>query len=179
MNAVNEGLCREPKVPAQLICSSNVQENISMFITRKGKEFIDSVPLFYLTLINVVRLPVEVVLYWLSIQKVVPELMTFEGRNYDIFAGISAIAIVYLIHKNRTQYKNTILVWNIISLGLLLNIVVNAFLSSPSPLQKFAFEQPNIAILYFPFSWLPTFIVPIVLFGHLASIRKITANNLL
>lgn len=49
----------------------------------------------------------------------------------------------------------------------------NALFSTPSPIQQFAFEQPNIAILNFPFSWLPTFIVPLVLFGHLASIRKL------
>jgi hypothetical protein len=45
--------------------------------------------------------------------------------------------------------------------------------STPSPLQKIAFDQPNIAILNFPFSWLPTFIVPIVLLGHLVSIRQL------
>ena len=63
---------------------------------------------------------------------------------------------------------------NFICLVLLLNIVINALFSAPSPLQKFAFDQPNIAILNFPFSWLPTFIVPIVLFGHLTSIRQLT-----
>ena len=62
-------------------------------------------------------------------------------------------------------------------LGLLANIVVNALLSTPTPIQKFAFDQPNIAILNFPFSWLPTFIVPIVLFGHLASIRQLFKQN--
>ena len=56
---------------------------------------------------------------------------------------------------------------------LLANIVINAILSSPFPLQQFAFDQPNIAILYFPFSWLPTFVVPVVLFCHLASIRQL------
>jgi len=50
---------------------------------------------------------------------------------------------------------------------------VNALFSAPSPIQKFAFDQPNIAILNFPFSWLPTFIVPIILFGHLTSIRQL------
>lgn len=50
---------------------------------------------------------------------------------------------------------------------------IGAAPSTPSPLQKFAFDQPSIAILYFPFSWLPTFIVPIVLLGHLVSIRQL------
>jgi hypothetical protein len=66
-----------------------------------------------------------------------------------------------------------ILVWNFICLALLANIVINALLSTPFPFQQFAFDQPNIAILYFPFNWLPTFIVPVVLFGHLLSIRRL------
>jgi len=50
-------------------------------------------------------------------------------------------------------------------------------LSAPSPIQKIAFEQPNIAILYFPFCWLPTFIVPIVLFSHLVAVRKLVLRT--
>ena len=66
-----------------------------------------------------------------------------------------------------------ILIWNFICFGLLINIVVNAILSAPFPFQKFAFDHPNIAILYFPFVWLPCCIVPIVLLSHLAAIRQI------
>jgi hypothetical protein len=37
----------------------------------------------------------------------------------------------------------------------------------------FAFDQPNIAVLYFPFNWLPSCIVPLVLLSHLAAIRQL------
>ncbi|MEO6489224.1 MAG: hypothetical protein ABIO04_04715 [Ferruginibacter sp.] len=37
----------------------------------------------------------------------------------------------------------------------------------------FGFEQPNIAILYFPYTLLPGYIVPLVLFSQLVSIRKL------
>jgi hypothetical protein len=60
----------------------------------------------------------------------------------------------------------------------LFNIVLTAILSAPLPIQQLAFEQPNIAVLYFPFTFLPGFIVPIVLFSHLVVISKITRNNL-
>lgn len=144
-----------------------------LFVTQKGRQFIDSLPLKNLTYLNIVRIPVELVLFWLFLYKVVPGLMTFEGRNFDIIAGITAPLIAYYgLTKNKLN-RPTILIWNFICLGLLINIVVNALLSAPSPMQKFAFEQPNIAILNFPFSWLPTFIVPIILFGHLTSIRQL------
>lgn len=146
---------------------------ILLFATSKGRQFIDSLPLKNLTYLNIVRIPVEIILFWLFLNKAIPELMTFEGRNFDILAGITAPFIAYFGLAKQKISLNVILIWNFICLGLLINIVVNALFSSPSPIQKFAFEQPNIAILNFPFSWLPTFIVPIVLFGHLTSIRQL------
>ncbi|RTZ02694.1 hypothetical protein EKL98_12570 [Flavobacterium bomense] len=146
---------------------------ILLFATPKGRQFIDSLPLKNLTYLNIVRIPVEIVLFWLFLNKAIPELMTFEGQNFDIIAGITAPIIAYFGLTKLKINRNGILIWNFICLGLLINIVVNALFSAPSPIQQFAFEQPNIAILNFPFSWLPTFIVPIVLFGHLTSIRQL------
>ncbi|WP_298303095.1 hypothetical protein [Flavobacterium sp.] len=143
-----------------------------LFFSEKGRIFIDSLDVAKLTLINTVRIPIEIILYVLFINGVIPELMTFEGSNFDILAGISAPLVYYGKRKGKLNSK-TILIWNFVSLGLLINIVVNALFSAPSPFQKFAFDQPNIAILHFPFSFLPTFIVPVVLLGHLASIRKL------
>jgi hypothetical protein len=146
---------------------------ILLFTTSKGKRFIDSLPLKNFTYLNIVRIPIEIILFWLFLNKAIPELMTFEGRNFDILAGISAPIIAYFGLTKTKLSRQTILIWNFICLGLLLNIVVNALFSTPSPIQIFAFDQPNIAILNFPFSWLPTFIVPIVLLGHLTSIRQL------
>lgn len=147
---------------------------IFLFATQHGRVFMDSLPLRNLTYLNIVRVPVEMVLFWLFVHKAIPELMTFEGRNFDIIAGITAPFVAYFGLTKAKLSRAVVLVWNVICLGLLLNIVVNAFLSAPSPIQRFAFDQPNVAISYFPFSWLPTFVVPIVLFGHLASIRQLS-----
>jgi len=144
-----------------------------LFVTRNGRKFIDSLPLTNITYLNVVRIPVELILFWLFLNKTIPQLMTFEGRNFDIIAGITSPFIAYFGLTKGKLSKQLILCWNFICLALLFNIVINAFFSVPSPLQKFAFDQPNIAILNFPFSWLPTFIVPVVLFGHLTSIRQL------
>lgn len=150
---------------------------ITLFLTKNGRRFIDGLPLVNLAYLNVVRVPVEVVLYWLFLNNAIPELMTFEGRNFDIIAGITSPIIAHFGFTKRKINRTVILGWNFICLALLINIVINAFLSAPSPLQKFAFEQPNVAILHFPFSWLPTFIVPVVLFGHLVSIRQLLKSK--
>jgi hypothetical protein len=147
---------------------------ILLLITKSGKRFTDRIDLKKLTLVHIVRVPVEITLFMLSTHKLIPELMTFTGRNFDILSGITA-PIVYFVCFKDSQLKNRklLLTWNFICLGLLLNIVINALLSAPFPFQQFAFDQPNIAILYFPFTWLPCFIVMIVLYSHLAAIRKL------
>lgn len=146
---------------------------VALFITESGRRFLDSLSLVRMAYINTVRIPVELVLWWLSLNGAVPQLMTFEGSNVDILAGVTAPLIGYFGFARLRLDRTWLLVWHLAGLALLLNIVVLAFLSAPSPLQQLAFDQPNIAILHFPFCWLPTFIVPVVLLGHLASIRQL------
>src|SRR6266571_4120086 len=55
-----------------------------LFVTSGGRKFIDSLSLKILTQLHVVRLFVEIILYWLFLYKYIPGLMTFEGRNFDI-----------------------------------------------------------------------------------------------
>jgi hypothetical protein len=116
---------------------------------------------------------VEIVLFFLFTYKTVPELMTFEGRNFDILSGITAPVIFYFAFIRQQLNRQILLIWNFICLGLLVNIVTNAILSAPFPFQQFAFDQPNIAVLYFPFIWLPCCVVPLVLLSHLAAIRQL------
>lgn len=142
-----------------------------LFLLPEGRSYIDSLDPENLTWIHIVRVPVELVLYWLFIYKQVPELMTFEGRNFDILSGLTAPLIVYFGFRKKVLSPKILIAWNSICLALLLSIVINAVLSAPFPIQQFALDQPNVAVFYFPFSWLPGFIVPVVLFSHLASIR--------
>jgi hypothetical protein len=148
-----------------------------LFLTEKGKRFIDSIDLKFLTLLHIIRIPVEIILYWLFVYKKIPILMTFEGRNFDIISGLTAPIIFYYGFVNVKFGKKVIIAWNYLCLVLLLNIVFNSVLSSPFPLQKFAFEQPNVAILYFPFNLLPSLIVPIVLLSHLVVIRRLSKSE--
>ncbi len=146
---------------------------ILLLITKSGRRFTDSIDLKKLTLVHIVRVPVEITLFMLSTHKLIPELMTFAGRNFDILSGISAPIVYFVCFKDSRLNRKLLLIWNFVCLGLLLNIVINALLSAPFPFQQFAFDQPNVVILYFPFTWLPCFIVMIVLYSHLAAIRQL------
>ena len=92
-----------------------------LFLTKSGRTFIDSLDLKTLTILHTIRIPVELVLYFLYIHKVVPELMTFEGRNFDILSGLSA-PIIYLFCFNQAKWtKQVLLFWNFICLIFLIN----------------------------------------------------------
>lgn len=126
----------------------------------------------FLLAVHTLRLLVELVLYQLFLQKKVPVLMTFKGWNFDILVGISAILMLfYLLVTKKRLPKAFVLVWNILGLVFLTTIVVIAILSSPLPLQQLAFNQPNIAILQFPFTYLPAYIVPIVFLSHILAMQ--------
>lgn len=143
------------------------------FVTKRGRAFVDSMDIKQLTLLHTIRIPVEFSLYYLFLSGTIPVLMTFEGYNYDIASGITAPAIYYLAFIAKKINSRFLLVWNFISLALLLNVVIIAILSAQTPFQRLAFEQPNTGITYFPFVWLPGVVVPIVLFSHLSAIRQL------
>lgn len=138
----------------------------------KAKPYLAQFNMGALSLVHAVRIPVELALFWLFLHKGVPQLMTFEGRNFDILAGLTAPLVYYFGFYKKKLNSKFIFMWNAVSLGLLLNIVINAVLSAPFSFQQFGFEQPNVAVLYFPFVYLPGFIVPLVLFSHLISMKR-------
>ena len=140
---------------------------------KKGRAWMDRFSLVPLTYLSTVRIVVEIVLYWLFLYQTIPELMTFSGRNFDILAGLTAPLVAYFGLQRLVLRRRFLLVWNLVAFGLLWFIIINAILSTPTPVQQFAFDQPNIAIFYFPFVLLPATVVPIVLFAHVVSLRQL------
>jgi hypothetical protein len=138
-----------------------IKNTLSLFHLRK------------LTLIHLVRIPVEMLLLSLYYDKQVPAEMTFLGRNFDIVAGLSAMIVLHRwFYQSKTGLK-FLLFWNFAGLALLFNIVIIAVLSLPAPFQVFGHAQPNVAVTYFPFIWLPTLVVPLIFFAHVVSLRII------
>ena len=144
-----------------------------LLILPKTRAFLLRMPITTLTYIHLVRVPVEICLWWLFEAGLVAEEMTFEGANFDILAGITApFAGVFLVGK-KSSNKFGAIVWNLVSLGLLLNIVIRAISLTPYFYDGSGTELMNTAIFYVPFVWLPLFVVPAVLFSHLVSLVKL------
>lgn len=122
--------------------------------------------------IQTFRFFVELIIWILFIEKILPIQMTFEGRNLDIISGITAPLIAWLV-ANQKINKTLVILWNIMCLGLLINIVTVAILSMPTPVQYFFNEPHNTSVTKFPYVFLPAFLVPLAYMLHFFSIRQL------
>lgn len=139
---------------------------------------IGKVDIRMLLAVHALRFPIELVLYRLYLQRKVPVIMTFTGWNFDILIGLSAIVLFCFTYTTHRPLPTTFLmIWNVIGIVFLAVIVSIAVLSAPVPFQKFAFDQPNVAVLEFPFTYLPVYVVPVVLASHLLAIKALRANR--
>ena len=139
--------------------------------SKKLGEILKHIPPENLIGLQSFRLFVEVLLWMLYLESVLPVQMTFEGRNFDILAGLSAPFIAVLAARGKISRRG-IVIWNIVCLGLLLNIVIIAILSTPSPWRVFMNEPANYIVAQFPISWLPGFLVPLAYYLHFMSLRQ-------
>lgn len=150
---------------------------IMLFLLPKGRAFVDTFDLKHLTFLQTFRFPVELVLYWLHLASYIPSVMTFDGRNWDIITGITAPIIGFMYFYRGTAGRGTLTAWNIMGLLLLANIVSHAVLSAPTDFQRLAFDMPNTGVFYFPYIWLPSFLVPLALLSHLISLRQLSGRS--
>ena len=70
-------------------------------LSGKGKTLIKNADSAWLTLIHTVRIPVEITLYYVFTAGLIPQLLTFEGYNFDILSGITAPIIYYFYFKRK------------------------------------------------------------------------------
>jgi len=146
-----------------------------LFLTGAGRRFVDRMDLKWCILVHTIRIFVEATLYWLFLYKQVPALMTFEAGNLDILAGVT-VPFVWWAFNTGKMGRRGLFIWNALCLLSVLNALGRAMLSAPFRFQHFAFDQPTVAILHFPFVLLPAFIVPAVLLCHFAVFRKLTSS---
>lgn len=140
-----------------------------VIITIKAKDVLARIPLRSLVHLQIFRVFVEILLWALFVENLLPVQMTFEGRNWDILSGLTApLAAIFLVRS-----KWALATWNVAALGLLINIVTVAILSMPSPLRSFFNEPANDIVAKFPFILLPGMLVPLAYGLSFLSLRQI------
>lgn len=149
---------------------------LSLTFTRTLTTILQHVPSAWLHYLQAFRVPVEVLLWMLFIQNLLPVQMTFEGRNFDILVGLTAPVVGYFCFSRRLWPRWVAVLWNITSLALLLNIVVISILSTPVPFRYFMNEPANTIVTTFPFILLPMVLVPVAYSLHFFSLRQLLSK---
>jgi hypothetical protein len=150
---------------------------VTITFSKKLKTILEVIPSQNIIRLQSFRVLVEILLWLLFIENLLPVQMTFEGRNFDIIAGLTAPIIAYFGFAKKALPKSVIIIWNILCLGLLLNIVAIAMLSMPTPFRFFMNEPSNTIVGHFPIVLLPAFLVPLAYGLHFFSLRQLLLKS--
>ena len=138
-----------------------------------GDRLSRGLPLASLVGLQAFRLPLELLMHQTALAGVMPEQMTYSGRNFDIITGITAVLLAIWLRAGRAP-RSLVVAWNVIGLLLLANIVTVAVLSTP---QFAAFgstpDRINTFVTRPPYVLLPAVMVLAAWAGHLVVFRAL------
>jgi len=135
-------------------------------------ELLDGLPPQLLIYFQSFRIVVELAIWMLYLDGLVPREMSFEGRNFDLLIGLLAPVAGYIVQ--RRQWWNLGLVFNFLGLAALLNIVTIVVLAVPSPFRQY--DTLQIAS-YFPGILIPCLLAPAATYMHILSIRQLLGKR--
>ena len=96
-----------------------------------GGRLARAVPVWVLVAVQGFRLPLELAMHAMAERGVMPAQMSYTGRNFDIITGITALIVAPLVARG-IGGRRLVAIWNVLGLGLVLNVVVVAMLSTPT-----------------------------------------------
>ena len=102
-----------------------------------------------------------------------PGVFALPAGAGDVAVGLAAPAVAFAFARGLRGSAGLARAWNLFGLADLIVAVTTGFLSSPSPIQKLAFDNPNILITAFPLVMIPVFLVPLAILLHVASLTKL------
>lgn len=104
-----------------------------------------------------------------------PGIFALPAGIGDVLVGVTAPVAAYMYVRHRAH--RALFAWNILGLTDLAIALATGFLTTPSRFQMFAVDAPNLLVTQFPLVIIPTFIVPLSILLHLASIARLAAER--
>jgi hypothetical protein len=140
-----------------------------------GDRLARGLPLAWLVGFQSFRFPLELLMHSAYTEGVMPVQMSYSGRNFDILTGITALLLGVAMSIWHVP-KWIVWIWNVMGLGLLLNIVSVALASVPA-FQAFGPDRVNTFVTYPPYVLLPTVVVLAAWAGHLVVFRALVNRS--
>lgn len=158
-----------------LLMASVLALALGIGLSGTGKR-LAGLPLAALVGVHAFRFPLELLMHRAFEEGVMPGQMSYSGRNFDIVTGITAIVVAGLLAAGRMPGWG-VRAWNWMGMALLLNVMVIANLSTPSPYRVFMNEPANVWVARAPFVWLPAVMVLTALLGHIVLFRRLRMDS--
>lgn len=96
----------------------------------------------------------------------------------DITVGLLAPAVGLAYARGSRGAARYVRTWNLFGISDLVVALTMGVLTSPSPLQRFAFTAPNELLSAFPLAMIPVFMVPLSILLHLAVWKKLQQTEI-
>jgi hypothetical protein len=157
--------------PFALLVVAVVVLAFSIAFSRYGSLLAIGVPLWALVAVHAFRLPLELAMHGMYVRGIMPEQMSYSGRNFDVVTGATALVVAALARRARRP-RWVVAAWNVAGLALLINVVTIAIVSTPR-FAYFGTDRLNVWVTYPPFVWLPAVMVAAALAGHLLIFRAL------
>ncbi|HUU25073.1 MAG TPA: hypothetical protein VMW68_05855 [Methyloceanibacter sp.] len=135
-------------------------------------EIIDAVPQSWLIGVQLYR-ALGLIFLILYATGSLPGLFAWPAGLGDILVGVLAPVVAIAYARAPQQNGDIVSAWNWFGIGDLVVAVGTGFVTAPSLLQPFAVEPANQLITNFPLSLIPTFLVPLSILLHVASLTKL------
>lgn len=150
---------------------------ITFLLTRPATgKLLENAPLHLLIGFQSFRIIVELII-WLAFRNdLIPLEATFEGYNYDILVGITAIPIAFYAYKGKVS-RGILMFWNVAGLIILANTVRVFVLSAFFP-DLIGAESSSVDVLFVtpPLLFIAGIYMPLAVLLHGMTIKKLIAK---
>jgi hypothetical protein len=140
-----------------------------------GARVLRTHPVTAIVAFQLFRAPVELLLWQLHREGLLPERMTFEGDNHE-WVTIALVPLVLLACRRRVV-PAVVLAWNAIGLATLIEIMVIAVRSMPGPWQAYTEPPANTIVLTSSFVWIPAVYVLTAFASHALIFRALLTRG--
>lgn len=141
---------------------------------QRSQDVINAIPAAGLIYAQVFRVPVELLLHALYRKGMLPRMGTFEGYNFEIVIGITSLLVGYFGYTRKALPRSVLILWNCCGL-LTLTIVVFILISHAYFPGIYAHPEPLSIQNFgaFPYTLLAGVLMPLAVFMHVISIKKL------
>lgn len=138
---------------------------IGLGLSRAVVRAIDRSSGAWLVGVQALRLPLALVLWRLAAEGLYEHRVSAFGMSLDVITGALAPPLAWFVYRERALSERWLLAFHGLGLALLAVLLGEVVLVVTSESQVLEAS---------PFLWLGTFLIPVALFAHLASLRQVS-----